>query len=542
MIGEDMEFERIDGPKLKSLQKQQKFWSPSIDVWRTSETKTTDIKNENGKDSSVENDLFQKRKVEEPNKDTQKTSSSSKIQINFQSKPTRQLETLAKPIVDPKFYKKNSYEIFKMLKMAIRKIDFVFIRNCFAKIQLSSISDDFSRYLLLANAIDRTVLKYILKKRKSNSSFKSKIAELNDLKILAYRTQNLSPNHQIISTIQLLQDDLKSFIFTGKFCYDQKIIDEKMQNCLESDANSETPQVLISDSVSSMQDNLKHLKHKIINHGSFKDYNNTVNQSSQMTNGEQSVSHKNMFKKFKKNNLSESRCHFKPKIESAKINFINIKSKIDCWNFPIKKNRFTTETESQTSQAEFNDLSKLREKFKNQYSKPFLKSIKKIDNLDIETSVSKSRNDSINVYQNKLVPKISFNDYSAQSKRIVARMKDSNYRTNYDLSRPIRLTPNKSMIKPTLGDSKNQTEESKQIIADKLTFEEIRETYINKYLAELGKLVENEKNVSRTKINNFDPSFVKINDQSLSLFELTGRNFHEILNLVNRRFEKIVSG
>ena len=428
--------------------------------------------------------------------------------------------------IDPRIFKKNSYEVFKLLKIAIKKIDILFTSSAFRKLK-ELVSEPLSNELLsLIEAIRQPLFAKIVRRRKSNNAFKTKLAELTDLKILAKRSPQSLPQIEIINTIMLLSEDLQSFVFTGRFCHNQRMIDSQVQACLESDANSETPQVLASESVSSIQDNHKLMQKKHIHHDSFREFSNTPNQSSQMTNIEQSVSRSNMFKKMKKNNLSESRCNFRPRVESAKINFINIKSKIDCWNIPPKKPRFTTETESHISRSDTKDLSKLHEKFKNQYSKPFLKSLKKVESYEQDSGLAKSRKElSVSVHT-KLVPKISFPDASVSSKKSVPRQKDPAFKF-YSLVRPSKNLSAKQSVRVTGGQNVSRVEVKRT--DDKLTYDEIKETYQQKYLAVLVKVFEKATFRQNSKLDNFDCQKLRINGISFSDFQIEGSSYRELM-------------
>ena len=524
-----------DGPKLS------KYWSPNLDSLKTSEAKTQLKSKPELNLFPAEQSFPEKRTIQEY----------LPIKLN-QIKPTemsthstlavsKSIDRQKSPPIDPKIYKKNSYEVFKLLKAAIRKYETFLVRVGFRRMQRAQRSEAIRSYLPILPVLRKLVIRWVLKRRKSNPLFKSKFAELNDLKILAKRFRNGNGHSALEETIRLLQEDLKYFIFNGRFCYDQKMIDEKVQNCLESEANSETPQVLASESVSSIQGNLKLIKKKLIHNESFKDYSNTLNQSSQMTNADQSTSFKGMFKKFKKNNLSESRCYHKPKIESAKINFINIKSRVDCWNLPPKKGRITTESESQITTGDSKDLVKLRERFKNQYSKPFLKSIKKLDNLDNELSMAKSRAESVNVYQNKLIPKVSFNEPSIQIKKSASKAREFAFKPTYESVKVPKFGGGKSSLKTSVVINPPKPGDPKPAVGDKLSFEEIKDTYLNKYLTELGKLFEKAVDRQATPVDNFDPKRLVINDQPFTSMRMVGNCFTEVSAFLNRKFDRITN-
>ena len=440
---------------------------------------------------------------------------------------------------DPRVFKKNSYEVFKLLKTATKRVDLLFAARAFNALRDLGVQQLSPDLAALVRAIRRPLFALVVRHRKADNAFKTKLAELTDLKILAKRSPEAPPQSDIGSTIRLLSEDLKSFIFTGRFCHNQGLIDSRVQACLESDANSETPQVLASESVSSVPEKLQLLQKKQVHHESFREFSNTPNQSSQMTNVEQSLSRSNMFKKMRKNNLSESRCNFRPRVESAKINFINIKSKIDCWNLPAKKPRLTTETESQLSRSDAKDLSKLHEKFKNQYAKPFLKSLKKVEGYETEAGLAKSRKElSVSVHT-KLVPKISFPDASVSSKKSVPRHRDPAFKF-YSLVRPSKQVLAKQSARGVGGPGGQRSDAKRG--DDRLTFEEIRETYQQKYLGVLVRVFEKATFRQNSRVDNFDCQRLLVNGAGFSDFQLEGSSFRELMHFVDRRFDKITTG
>lgn len=463
---------------------------------------------------------------------------------------SRSIERQGSPVIDPRIYKKNSYEVFKLLKQAVRKFDRVCLKVGFRRIS-SQLAARPSVRLFPGSQTPQPLhpslarlrpllLRKLLRMRKSNPAFKSKFAELNDLRILAKRAKGGNPQSELQETICLLQEDLKFFVFHGRFCFDQRLVDEKVQNCLESEANSETPQVLASESVSSIQGNLRAGRKRARQNESLKDYSNTLNHSSQMTNADQSSGPRNMFKKLQKNNMSESRVYFKPKIESAKINFINIKSKIDCWNVPAKRGRPTADSEGQGSVAEPKDLTKLRERFKSQYSKPFLKSIKRLDVSEAELSVSRSKPpEPVNIYQNKLVPKVSFSEMTVQVKKSASRARDIAFKPTFDVARGLKASGVRgggrqlAVARPA-GEARGGP-------GDKLSFEEIKDTYVNKYLSELGRLFERAVDRVPSRIDNFEAKAVTVNGEPIDGLPMTGSLFTELSNLLNRRFDMITN-
>lgn len=523
------------------IPKIQKYWSPNVETIKSLEIKSVIKPIQDPSPLSTENSLFDKKTTIEFSSNRIMPLKPLETTISNLLTTSKSIERSKTILVDPKLYKKNSYEIFKLLKTAIRKLDLIILKISFNRFKSKKSSNQQNNLDILIPKIKRALFKMIIKRRKSNSLFQSKSAELNDLKILVQRSKLLSPHQEMTATVHLLQNDLIHFLSTGMFKYDQSMIDEHIQLCLQSEANSETPQVLASESVSSIHDNLKLIKKKLVYNESLKDYSNTFNQSSQMTNIDHSVSRKNMFKKFQKNNQSESRANFKPRIESAKINFINIKSKIDCWNVPAKKNKFPNESESQLNNSEAKDLSKLREKFKSQYSKPFLKSIKRLENNDNESIISNVKNESVNIYQNKLVPKITFNDFSNFSKKSSLKREMPNkpmlefLRSSKPSSFKASLSLKNSVVIPQMKI------EPKSALTDKLTFEEIKDTYANKYLVEFAKVLERSKKWVPSKVDNFDGSKLLINGKPMDSISICQGDFHEISNFVNRRFDKIAN-